>query len=89
MQDLIADEQRTVRRGRHRLIAMFATCVTAAGATVLAAPEVLATPLELTMAAAFLSVGQFVAGEALAPGPDRSSPAGLLINARKGLGWRD
>jgi hypothetical protein len=84
MQDLIADEQRAVRRSRIRLITMFATCVSTAAVTLLAAPLA-----PVTMAAAFLSVGQFVAGEALAPGSARSSPAGLLITARKNLGWHD
>ena len=82
MQDLVADEHRALRNRRIRLITMFATCVSAAAAALLAAPLV-----PLSMAAAFLSVGQFVAGEALAPRSDRSSPAGLLIDAQKSLGW--
>jgi hypothetical protein len=84
MQDLIADEHRSVRRRQIRLVTMFAICVAAAGATVFAWPLAPAT-----LAAAFLSVGQFVAGEALAPpAAASSSPAGLLITDRKGLGWR-
>ncbi|MGH3671848.1 MAG: hypothetical protein ACRDSH_14635 [Pseudonocardiaceae bacterium] len=84
MQDLIADEHRSVRRRQIRLVTMFAMCVATAGATVLAGPLAPAT-----LAAAFLSVGQFVAGEALAPpAAANSSPTGLLITGRKGLGWR-
>ena len=84
MQDLIADEHRSIRRRQIRLVTMFAMCVAAAGATVLAGPLA-----PVTLAAAFLSVGQFVAGEALAPPATVSpSPAGLLITGRKDLGWR-
>lgn len=81
MQDLIADEQRALRRRRLRLISTFAMCVAAAGAAVLAGPLAPAT-----LASAFLSVGQFVVGEAMNP-PAAPGPTGLVISSRKGLGW--
>ena len=82
MRDLVADEQRALRNRHIRLITMFATCVSAAAAALFAAPLA-----PLTVAAAFLSVGQFVAGEAMVPRSDQSTPAGLLISAQKSLGW--
>jgi hypothetical protein len=84
MQDLIADEQRAVRRSRTRLVTLFALTTATAAITLLSGPL---SPLTLT--AAFLSVGQFVASEAFdAREPSQPSPAGLLITARKELGWR-
>jgi hypothetical protein len=84
MQDLIADEQRAVRRSRIRLVVLFALATVTAAATLLSGPL---RPVEL--AAAFLSVGQFGLSEAFAAqGPNEPSSAGLLITARKELGWR-
>jgi hypothetical protein len=83
MQDLIADEQRAVRQSRKRLVTLFAITTATAAATLLAAPL---TPVAL--AAAFLSVGGFAVSEAFdAMDPGQPSPAGLLITARKELGW--
>ncbi|RDV10477.1 hypothetical protein DXK94_08060 [Arthrobacter sp. RT-1] len=84
MQDLVADEQRAIRRGQIRLATLFALCVATAGVGLLAGPLAPAT-----VATAFLSVGQFVAGEALEEVPSNApSPAGLLISGRRDLGWR-
>ena len=84
MQDLIADEQRAVWRPRTRLVALFALTTATAAVALLSGPL---SPLTLT--AAFLSVGQFAASEAFdAREPSQPSPAGLLITARKELGWR-
>ena len=83
MQDLIADEQRAVRQSRKRLVTLFAITTATAAATLLSAPL---NPV--TLAAAFLSVGGFAASEAFdAMDPGQPSPAGLLITARKELGW--
>ena len=84
MQDLIADEQRAVRRSRTRLVTLFALTTATAAVALLSGPL---SPLTLT--AACLSVGQFAASEAFDAGePSQPSPAGLLITARKELGWR-
>jgi hypothetical protein len=84
MQDLVADEQRAVRRSRTRLVTLFALTTATAAAALLSGPLI-----PLTLTAAFLSVGQFVASEAFdAREPSQPSPAGLLITARKELGWR-
>lgn len=84
MEDLIADEQRAVRRSHVRLITLFALVTATATATLFAGPL---APVALT--AAFLSVGQFAASEAFgAMEPRQPSPAGLLITARKELGWQ-
>jgi hypothetical protein len=84
MQDLIADEQRAVRRSRVRLVTLFALMAATAGVGMLAGPLAPAA-----LAGAFLSIGQFVASEAFnAMEPRQPSPAGLLITARKELGWQ-
>jgi hypothetical protein len=84
MQDLVADEQRAVRRSRIRLVTLFALATATAAAALLAGPL---SPVALT--AAFLSVGQFGVSEAFAAKePHEPSSAGLLITARKELGWR-
>jgi ABC-type enterobactin transport system permease subunit len=84
MQDLVADEQRAVRRSRTRLVTLFAL------ATVTAAVTLVSGPLSPeALAAAFLSVGQFGVSEAFAAHePTQPSSAGLLITARKELGWQ-
>ncbi len=83
MQDLIADEHRAVRRSRVRLVTLFALAAVTAGVGLLTGPLAPAT-----IAGAFLSVGQFAASETFnAMEPRQPSPAGLLITARKELGW--
>jgi hypothetical protein len=84
MQDLVADEQRVVRRSHTRLVTLFAL------ATVTAAVTLVSGPLSPeALAAAFLSVGQFGVSEAFAAhATTQPSSAGLLITARKELGWQ-
>lgn len=83
MQDLIADEQRVLRNRKIRFVTLFALCVASAGLGLVSGPFA-----PTTLATAFLSVGQFVAGEAFdAAKKTDPSPAGLLIAGRKELGW--
>lgn len=83
MADLIADEQRALRRSKLRLVTLFALTAATAGAGLLAGPLAPAA-----VAGAFLSVGQFVAGEAFQQ-PRVPGPGSLLLSARRELGWHE
>jgi hypothetical protein len=84
MADLIADEQRAIRRSRLRLVTLFGFCVATAATGLLTGPLAPAT-----LGGAFLSIGQFVASEALftAKASDEPSPAALFYDTRRQLGW--
>ena len=83
MADLIADEQRAIRRCRFRLATMFAFCVATAATGLLAGPLAPAT-----IGGAFLSIGQFAASEAFtAAAPNQPPPSALLYDTRRQLGW--
>jgi hypothetical protein len=81
----IEEELGAVNKRRARFVMMFALCVVSVGVSLLAAP--LGPP---AFAGAFLSVGQFPAGEVFAR-QERSEPtaACLLIAGRRSLGWED
>lgn len=82
MKDLIADEQRELNSRKIRFITLFALNVATAGVGLAAGPLA-----PVAVAGAFLSVGNFVAGEVLQRKGAQGdlSPAALFISGRKDL----
>jgi len=84
MQDLIADEERALRRQKIKLGALFAFTVAGSGLTLAGGGPV--TPVGLT--GAFVSVGAFLADKLLASTPDKPAPAAFVTSARRHFDWK-
>ncbi|MDJ0631397.1 MAG: hypothetical protein QNJ44_24305 [Rhodobacter sp.] len=83
MHDLIADEERALRRQKIKLGALFTLTVTGSGLALVGGGPI--TPVGL--AGAFVSVGAFLVDKLLEPEPDKPAPAAFFTSANRHFGW--